>query len=120
MQENNTNTNISDTELLIEKYSFKAKGNAYKVLPFKLEYALSQEMKDDFETIEYLPSIETDSRMLTNALLSKGEALEVVSKWLNQYCVYGNEPMSLEKAIEHEWDTDDMTLFLLKVVGISG
>ena len=57
--------------------------------------------------------------MLTNAYCLKMKHWRLCLSG-KSVLLYGSEGMSLEKAIKHEWDTDDMTLFLLKVVGISG
>lgn len=111
---------MTENETLLQRYSFEAQGKAYKVLPFPLAYVLSEDINRDINIVGGLPNNEGTARLYANHLLINTEKREVVDKWLKDYCINGKgEHMSVEKACEEGWTSDDIILFIQRVIGVS-
>jgi len=88
--------------------NFEAKGKTYTVKPIPLK-CVAEFMADNLSIGSQLFNI------------ANKEASEKVNKWLNGYCFdEKGEKMTLEKAMDDEWDIVDLKNFFHKLCDLSG
>ncbi len=89
---------------------FEAQGKKYTVLPIKLKELL--DFKDGKIAIG-------NNAQGYNILIDENR--NKIDKWLQSKLIDSNgEPMSFEKAVNDDWDTDDLERFLRTLFKISG
>ena len=88
--------------------SFEVNGKAYTIKPIKLK-DVDEFMKDN---------LSMGSQFFN---LAKDDAKEKTNKWLCGYCVDNkDEAMTLEKAMQDDWDLAHLKDFFKKLCDLSG
>jgi hypothetical protein len=108
MSKKEAKTPVSLATMLGTGDTFEAKDKTYKVKPIKLK---------DVE--EFMADNLSIGSQLFN--VSNKDSKTKIDKWLNGYAVDSkDEPMSLDKAMNDEWDIVDLKNFIKKLCDLSG
>lgn len=109
MSKQEANAPVSLPTMLGSGKMFEAQGKKYKVLPFKLK-EVDEFAKDNL--------IIGDEQFFN---LSSKKNRENLDKWLRRKILTENdEPLTVEKAMEDDWDLDDLKLCIRTLMRISG
>lgn len=106
MSEEKTPTPLS--VMLQSGGDFEVKGKIYKVRPLSLKDT-EMFMKDNLSLGAQLFSV------------SEKKSRENINKWLSGYCFDDKDtPVTIEKAMEDNWDVVDLKEFIRKLCDLSG
>lgn len=92
-------------ETMTRRGFFNAQDKKYIISPIKIKEI--EEFKADSLFNGYFDMIDNNKR----------EALE---KWIGRKLEYNGAPMTLETAMNHNWDVVDLTEFIRAIMGLSG
>lgn len=108
MSKTEANAPTSLSTMLGTSEGFQVNGKTYQIKPMSLK-DVEQFMNDGMSLGPQLFSISNDSKKA------------ITEKWLSKYCCEENgEAMTMQKAMEADWNVVDLKNFILKLCDLSG